>query len=46
MGFYSPDLQIKIIDYRINLMRHRDEVGNMHIINALLRDRRRLEAQL
>ena len=39
---YSKETKIKIIDYRINLMRQRGEKMNLKLINALLRDKKRL----
>lgn len=45
MSIYSPELRIQMIDYRINIMRHRDELGNMHLIKALMRERRQCEKE-
>lgn len=46
MAFFNAKYQIQRIDYRVNLLRQRDELGNIKIINALLRERRALERQL
>lgn len=46
MAFFNAQYQIQRIDYRVNLLRQRDELGNIKIINALLRERRALERQL
>lgn len=39
---FTNELKIKFINYRINLLRQRDEVGNLRLINALIRERRAL----
>ena len=41
--FYSKEVQLQKIDYRINLLRARDEVGNLRLINALIREKRKIE---
>lgn len=41
--FFSKEVIIQKIDYRIKLMRARGEVMNEHLINALIRQKRRLE---
>lgn len=41
--FYSKEIQIAKIDYRINLLRARGEEMNKKLINALLRQKRNLE---
>jgi hypothetical protein len=41
--FYSKETQIALIDYRINLMKARDEMVNLKLINALEREKRNLE---
>ena len=46
MSFVNAKYQIQHIDYRVNLLRQRDELGNIKLINALLRERRALERQL
>jgi len=43
--FYSKEVQIARIDYRINLMRARDEMMNLKLIKALEREKRKLEKQ-
>ena len=45
-NMFSPEYKIKLIDYRINIMRQRNEIGNMHIINALMRERRQYEREI
>ena len=40
--FYSKETILKRINYRINLLRARDEVGNVRLINALIREARNL----
>lgn len=42
--FFSKEVMIKKIEYRINLLRARSEVMNMRLINALMREKRNLEA--
>jgi hypothetical protein len=44
MNITNLKLRIMELEYRIRLMEARDPVGNMHIIAALRRDIRRLEA--
>ena len=39
---YSKETRIKLIDYRINLLRTRGEGMNWNLIRALLRERRNL----
>ena len=41
--FFKPDVLIKQKQFRINLMRQRDEVGNAHLIAALEREIRALQ---
>ena len=41
--FYSKEVAIARIDYRINLLRARSEVMNEHLIKALEREKRNLE---
>ena len=41
--FYSKETEIKRIEYRINLLRARDEMMNYRLIQALLREKRNLE---
>ena len=43
---FSPALKIKQKQYRINLMKQRDEMENAHLIAALEREVRALEKQL
>lgn len=43
--FYSKETQIALLNYRINLMRTRDEVGNLRLINALIREKRNIESR-
>ena len=43
--FYSKDVIITQIDYRINLLRARGEQMNLKLINALTREKRNLEAK-
>lgn len=43
MAIFNAKYLISKIDYRINLMRQRDELGNIKLINALMRERRALE---
>lgn len=42
---YSKETAIAIIDYRINLMRERDEMMNLRLIKALEREKRKLESE-
>ena len=42
---YSKETAIAIIDYRINLMKERDEMMNLRLIRALEREKRVLEAK-
>lgn len=42
---YSIKTTIARINYRINLLRERGEKMNMNLINALIREKRALEAQ-
>lgn len=39
---FTNELKIKFINYRINLLKQRDELGNLRLINALIRERRAL----
>lgn len=41
--FYSKEVTIAQIDYRINLLRSRNEMENLRLINALIREKRSLE---
>lgn len=41
--FFSKDVIIKRIDYRINILRARSEVMNERLIKALQREKRNLE---
>lgn len=41
--FYSKETMIKLIQYRINLLRSRDEMANLKLIAALEREKRNLE---
>ena len=41
--FYSKEVAIKKIQYRINLLRSRDEMANLRLIAALEREKRNLE---
>ena len=43
--FYLKETQIALLNYRINLMRTRDEVGNLRLINALIREKRNIESR-
>ena len=43
--FYSKETQIAQIDYRISLLRARDEMANLRLIKALEREKRNLENQ-
>jgi len=40
--FYSKETLLNRINYRISLLRARDEVGNIRLINALIREARNL----
>lgn len=40
--FYSKETILNRINYRINLLRARDEVRNARLINALIREARNL----
>lgn len=40
---YSKETTINLINYRINLLRSRGEVMNWRLIQALAREKRRLE---
>lgn len=42
--FYSKEIQIARIDYRINLLRAKGEEMNKNLINALIREKRNLES--
>ena len=42
--FFSKEVMVNKIEYRINLLRARSEVMNMRLINALMREKRNLEA--
>lgn len=42
---YSKETTIARIDYRINLMKARSETMNLHLIKALEREKRNLEAK-
>ena len=42
---YSKETAIAIIDYRINLMKERDEMMNLRLIKALEREKRKLESE-
>ena len=41
--FYSKKTQIARLDYRINLLKSRDEMMNFNLIKALEREKRNLE---
>lgn len=41
--FYSKETAIAWINYRINLLRARDEMMNLNLIKALEREKRNLE---
>lgn len=41
--FFSKEVVIARLNYRINLLRTRGEVMNQKLINALEREKRRLE---
>lgn len=41
--FYSKETRLALLDYRINLMRARSETMNLRLINALIREKRKLE---
>lgn len=43
--FYSKEVSIEKIDYRINLLRARDEMANLRLIRALEREKRNLETR-
>lgn len=43
--FFSKEIQIARINYRINLLRARSEERNWNLINALIREKRKLESQ-
>ncbi len=43
--FYSKETQITRLDYRINLLKARDEMMNFNLIKALEREKRRLEEE-
>ena len=40
---YSKETTLKMINYRINLLRARGEQMNEHLINALIREVRNIE---
>jgi len=40
---YSKETTLKMINYRINLLRARGEQMNEHLINALIREARNIE---
>lgn len=44
--FFSKEVVISKLNYRIKLLRTRGEVMNQKLINALEREKRNLEAQL
>lgn len=41
---FSKDVTIALLNYRINLLRARGEQMNQNLINALIREKRKLEA--
>ena len=41
--FYSKQTEIDKINYRISLLRARDEMANLRLIKALEREKRKLE---
>ena len=42
--FYSKEIQIAKIEYRINLLRARGEEMNKNLINALIREKNKLNS--
>lgn len=42
--FFNKEVAIARIEYRINLLRQRDEMTNIKLIAALEREKRKLEA--
>jgi len=42
---FSKETTLKLINYRINLLRSRGETMNEHLINALIREARNLERE-
>ena len=42
--FYSKKTRLAYIDYRINLLKAHDEMMNLNLIKALIREKRLLEA--
>ena len=42
---FSKEVTIGILNYRINLLRARNEVGNLRLIAALEREKRNLEVK-
>lgn len=42
---YSKETTLKMINYRINLLRARGEQMNEHLINALIREARNIERE-
>ena len=40
--FYSKETRLNYLSYRINLLRSRDEIMNLRLINALIRERRNI----
>ena len=41
---YSKETQINLLNYRIGVLRARSEIENLRLINALIREKRLLEA--
>ena len=41
---FSKDVTIALLNYRINLLRARGEQMKQNLINALIREKRKLEA--
>jgi len=44
--FYNKETEIKRIEYRINLMKTRDEMMNLKLIAALQREKHNLEKEV
>ncbi len=44
--FYNKETEIKRIEYRINLMKARNEMMNLKLIAALQREKRNLEKEV
>ena len=44
--FYSKEIKIEMIQYRINLLKSRNEMANIKLIAALEREKKNLEKNI